>query len=146
MDVSLMKYVLCNVQRSLTQGGGYRAGIFLRGLLNTPPSSPNSKPSTLNPCSAGQRQRRRGHDGFTLVKRFRRGLVFKAHRWLYHSTLASRVIKKKNILMKCVLCNVQRSSTPKEAVGRRLYTLLRAETRRTKPPSTCSSKPVPLYR
>ena len=29
------------------------------------------------------------------VKRFRRGLVFKAHRWLYHSTLGSRVIKKK---------------------------------------------------
>ena len=30
------------------------------------------------------------------VKRFRGGLVFKAHRWLYHSTLGSRVIKKKN--------------------------------------------------
>jgi len=29
------------------------------------------------------------------VKRFRRGLVFKAHRWLHHSTLGSRVIKKK---------------------------------------------------
>jgi len=29
------------------------------------------------------------------VKRFRGGLVFKAHRWLYHSTLGSRVIKKK---------------------------------------------------
>jgi len=28
--------------------------------------------------------------------RFRGGLVFKAHRWLYHSTLGSRVIKKKN--------------------------------------------------
>ena len=28
-------------------------------------------------------------------KRFRGGLVFKAHRWLYHSTLGSRVIKKK---------------------------------------------------
>ena len=27
--------------------------------------------------------------------RFRRGLVFKAHRLLYHSTLGSRVIKKK---------------------------------------------------
>ena len=25
----------------------------------------------------------------------RGGLVFKAHRWLYHSTLDSRVIKKK---------------------------------------------------
>ena len=29
------------------------------------------------------------------VKRFRGGLVFKAHRWLYHSTLGSRVKKKK---------------------------------------------------
>ena len=29
------------------------------------------------------------------VKRFRRGLVFKAHRRLYHSTLGLRVIKKK---------------------------------------------------
>jgi len=28
------------------------------------------------------------------MKRFRGGLVFKAHRWLYHSTLGSRVIKK----------------------------------------------------
>jgi len=28
------------------------------------------------------------------VKWFRGGLVFKAHRWLYHSTLGSRVIKK----------------------------------------------------
>ena len=28
-------------------------------------------------------------------KRFRGGLVFKAHRWLYRSTLDSRVIKKK---------------------------------------------------
>jgi len=28
------------------------------------------------------------------VKRFRGGLVFKAHRWLYHSTLGSGVIKK----------------------------------------------------
>jgi len=29
------------------------------------------------------------------VKRFRGGLVFKAHGLLYHSTLGSRVIKKK---------------------------------------------------
>jgi hypothetical protein len=29
------------------------------------------------------------------VKRFRRGLVFKAHRPLFHSTLGSKVIKKK---------------------------------------------------
>ena len=29
------------------------------------------------------------------VKRFRGGLVYKAHRLLHHSTLGSRVIKKK---------------------------------------------------
>ena len=29
------------------------------------------------------------------MKRFRDGLAFKAHRHLYHSTLGSRVIKKK---------------------------------------------------
>ena len=29
------------------------------------------------------------------VQRFRRGLVFKAHRHVYHSTLGLRVIKKK---------------------------------------------------
>jgi len=31
------------------------------------------------------------------VKRFRGGLVFKAHRLLYHSTLGLGVIKKKNL-------------------------------------------------
>ena len=31
------------------------------------------------------------------VKRFRGGLVFKAHRLLYHSSLGLRVIKKKKI-------------------------------------------------
>jgi len=31
------------------------------------------------------------------ILRFRGGLVFKAHRHLYHSTLGSRVIKKKKI-------------------------------------------------
>ena len=37
------------------------------------------------------------------VKRFRGGLVFKAHRWLYHSTLGSRVIKKKRRLTEASL-------------------------------------------
>ena len=38
------------------------------------------------------------------MKRFRGGLVFKAHRLLYHSTLGSRVIKKKKeerVKMEC---------------------------------------------
>ena len=33
-----------------------------------------------------------------IVKRFRGGLVFKAHRFLYNSTLGSRVIKKRDEL------------------------------------------------
>ena len=33
--------------------------------------------------------------GWAHVKRFRGGLVFKAHRLLYHSTLGLRLIKKK---------------------------------------------------
>jgi len=37
----------------------------------------------------------RASSGVRNVKRFRGGLVFKAHRLLYHSILGSRVIKKK---------------------------------------------------
>ena len=35
------------------------------------------------------------------MQRFRGGLVFKAHRLLYHSTLGLRVIKKKRELLQC---------------------------------------------
>ena len=37
------------------------------------------------------------------MKRFRGGLVFKAHRLLYHSTLGLRVIKKKRRYLRDVL-------------------------------------------
>ena len=37
------------------------------------------------------------------MKRFRGGLVFKAHRLVYHSTLGSRVIKKKSLGYESVL-------------------------------------------
>ena len=37
------------------------------------------------------------------MKRFRRGLVVKAHRLLYHSTLGSRVIKKRGYYMAMML-------------------------------------------
>ena len=36
------------------------------------------------------------HECRGLVKRFRAGLVLRAHRLLYHSTLGSRVIRNKN--------------------------------------------------
>ena len=36
------------------------------------------------------------HEPACHVKRFRGGLVFRAHRLLFHSTLGSRVIKKEN--------------------------------------------------
>ena len=38
------------------------------------------------------------------VKRFRGGLVFKAHRLVYHSTLGWRVIKKKKLRTRSCLC------------------------------------------
>jgi len=58
------------------------------------------------------------------VERFRGGLVFKAHRLLHHSTLGSRVIKKKRSL-----CVVQLSLTLTEVP------LLRSDV----PPSTLVS-------
>ena len=39
----------------------------------------------------------RGQGWGVEVKRFRGGLVFKAHRLVYHSTLGLRVIKKKGV-------------------------------------------------
>jgi len=41
------------------------------------------------------------------VKRFRGGLVLKAHRLLYHSTLGLRVIKKKKSRVEGVGCGVR---------------------------------------
>jgi len=46
-------------------------------------------------CSRVRRVRgASARDGARNVKRFRGGLVFKAHRILYHSNLGSRIIKK----------------------------------------------------
>ena len=48
------------------------------------------------PIDATARRNRLRESGVSRnVKRFRAGLVFKAHRRLYHSTLGSRVIKRK---------------------------------------------------
>ena len=62
----------------------------LRMLVACTPLAPNHYPSALrsrvasaNPRSAGQLLRRN-------VKRFRGGLVFKAHSFVYHSTLGLR--------------------------------------------------------
>jgi len=52
------------------------------GLLDKSKSTPSSLACALQLLSRN-------------VKRFRGGLVFKAHRLLYHSTLGLRVIKKK---------------------------------------------------
>jgi len=46
----------------------------------------------------GRRQPEGAAQRVAPVKRFRGGLVFKAHRLLYHSTLGLRVIKKKKKL------------------------------------------------
>ena len=42
------------------------------------------------------------------MKRFRGGLVFKAHRLLYHSTLGLSVIKKKKTVGPVVIVGVDR--------------------------------------
>jgi len=44
-------------------------------------------------------------DALQRLKRFRGGLVFEAHILLYHSTLGSRVIKKKDALGISTPCN-----------------------------------------
>jgi len=51
------------------------------------------------------------------VKRFRGGLVFKAHRLVYHSTLGSRVIKKKKDLGWRVTKNSRLESNKEEKEG-----------------------------
>ena len=55
------------------------------------------------------------------VKRFRGGLVFKAHRWLYHSTLGSIVIKKKKRSLAATASNasVSNASMPFEVDPKR---------------------------
>jgi len=63
-----------------------RLSITLRGGTSRTSPAPSVR---LETCS-GSGIRVKGY-----VKRFRGGLIFKAHRWLYHSTLGSRVIKKK---------------------------------------------------
>jgi len=46
------------------------------------------------------------------VKRFRGGLVFKAHRLVYHSTLGWRVIKKKKYSSSpFIACERERETT-----------------------------------
>jgi hypothetical protein len=56
-----------------------------------------SSPPRLNPSAqrAGTGQSIQEQLLRRIVKRFRGGLVFKAHRLLFHSTLGPRVIKKK---------------------------------------------------
>jgi len=69
---------------------GYRGTSFIR---NCPPLGPY--------LYIGPYDGPRGGGQFLMsevplyLNLFRGGLVFKAHRWLYHSTLGSRVIKKK---------------------------------------------------
>jgi len=45
--------------------------------------------------------------GWNLYLRFRGGLVFKAHRPVYHSTLDLRVIKKKKTCTCVAVCGVR---------------------------------------
>ena len=49
-------------------------------------------------------------DASTADSRFRGGLVFKAHRRLYHSTLGSRVMKEKKVLCGQVRASANRGN------------------------------------
>jgi len=66
--------------------------------------------------------------GYINVQRFRGGLVFKAHRLLYHSTLGLRVIKKKKRCAFRVAIHDLRASA-KACVDRRVPDLSSLSTR-----------------
>jgi len=57
-------------------------------------SRSGKSPYNVSSCSLFARQRKQEQPLRRNVKRFRGGLVFKAHRRLYHSTLGLSVIKK----------------------------------------------------
>jgi len=78
-----------------------------RGSQPTKGSQPGAEPYTLNhnPCAANLRRN---------VKRFRAGLVFKAHKLVYHATLGLRVTHKRR---EETLCAVRLHDVPPE--GRR---------------------------
>ena len=59
-----------------------------------PAATPNAVWSTHALAPGMDRAKMQRAGACDRSKRFRGGLVFKAHRWLYHSTLGSSVIKK----------------------------------------------------
>ena len=71
------------------RAGGARAGGFRDALAN---GVVVQLPSVSSVYDLGCMEQLLGRN----VKRFRGGLVFKAHRRMYHSTLGLRVINQKN--------------------------------------------------
>jgi len=76
------------------------------------------------------------------VKRFRGGLVFKAHRWLYHSTLGSRVIKKKKKSLVVEGRGLGVGETPQ--LGHRTYVLEGTQAEFPRGLETINPNPNPL--
>ena len=72
--------------------------------------------STAAPHHVPARISGQGRDGERVKRTEWRGLVFKAHTWLYHSTLGSRVIKKKKKLTARTFSELSSLSTSRARV------------------------------
>jgi len=73
------------------------------------PTAPSSA-TRRSRCTPRARVAARGASLRRNVKRFRGGLVFKAHRLVYHSTLGLRVIKKKRLASAVATFQLQAAS------------------------------------
>ena len=99
--VSLKSRLESNKEEEERLGVQMRTTQGERRIQSRQSQSPLIRPKAVARLQAHAPQRRGAHQGTVVqllhrnVKRFRGGLVFKAHRWLYPSTLGSRVIKKK---------------------------------------------------
>jgi len=84
------------VCESPVRGSGVTVALLRRQMVNFEPNGSNS-PLKLVKHASPTRHRTHNHSRLLrrTVKRFRGGLVLKAHRLLYYSTLGLRVIKKK---------------------------------------------------
>ena len=79
------------------------------------------------------------------VKRFRREIVFKANRLLYHSTLGSRVIKKKKKYRRVREVQDDETARPVEALAmRHLGRVTRVTLTRGCVPAVALNLPMPF--
>ena len=95
----LERFVLPSSQFQINLGGAfsYEWGTPVYQSTQSFPWSGDWLSDWLEPLAVSQQLLRRN------VKRFRRGLVFKARRLVYHSTLGSRVINRKREAEGCYI-------------------------------------------